>query len=411
MTARDEAGARAGTPPVELFTRPYLLAIVAVHAYFVSYYMSLVQIPKVLEHEPDWLVGLVVGMLGIAGMVTRPLVGVWVDAGNRQRWLRIGAAATVVAFAGYAFDLGPWWALPLRAVHGIAMGLFTTALLAIVTGLLPPDRRGFGVGVYQTSNTVAGLYSAALAVWLISTASFTAAFMIAAGAAGMALLFGALVGDPDPPETAPAAPRVPLRARRWISTTALLPAAVFLTVTTPFGAVTTFLPLFADERSLGNVGFFYTALALAQLTARSSSGWLSDRLGRTRVVVPALAVAVLGGILLASAHRQSMLLAAAALYGLGIAGTQTSIVALIVDRTPRGALGSAMATYTMAWDVGSVIGSVLLGVVAGATSYGTVFALCALFPVLGIALFLGRVRDRPRDTGARADESQLAAGG
>ncbi|MDA0366215.1 MAG: MFS transporter [Chloroflexi bacterium] len=408
MSARTFA--HANDPPTRLFTRPFWLAIFAVHAYFVSYYMSLVQIPKVLENEPDWLVGLVVGMLGIAGMLTRPLVGVWVDAGNRQRWLRIGAVATVIAFAGYALDLGPWWALPLRALHGIAMGLFTTALLAIVTGLLPADRRGLGVGVYQTSNTVAGLYGAALAIWLIADASFTVAFAIAAVAAALALLFGVLVGDPDPPEAGPAAPRVPMRARRWISTTALLPATVFLTVTAPFGAVTTFLPLFADERSLGNVGFFYTALALAQLTARSSSGWLSDRLGRPRVVVPALAIALIALVVLATAQRQSTLLVAAALYGLGIAGTQTSIVALIVDRTPRVALGSAMATYTMAWDVGTVIGAVALGAVAGATSYGTVFALCALFPALGIALFLLRVRDRALPVDARSDEPRLAAG-
>jgi MFS family permease len=334
-----------------------------------------------------------------------------VDAGNRQRWLRIGAVATVVAFAGYALELGPWWMLPLRAVHGIAMGLFTTALLAIVTGVLPPRQRGLGVGLYQTSNTIAGLYGAALAIWLMASASFTWAFAIAAGAAGLALLFGALVGDPDPPDASPATPRVPLRARRWISTTAVLPATVFLTVTAPFGAVTTFLPLFADERALGNVGFFYTALAMAQLTARSSSGWLSDRLGRSRVVVPALALAMLGLIALASARSQPVLLAAAALYGLGIAGTQTSIVALIVDRTPRVALGSAMATYTMAWDVGAVIGSVLLGVVAGATSYGTVFALCTLFPLLGIALVLARVRDRPPGPSARVDEPRLATSG
>jgi len=397
----------APSAPRRLVTPTYLLAIAAIHFYFVSYYMSLVEIPKDFAREPDWVIGLVVGALGIAGMISRPLVGVWVDAGHRQRWLRLGAIATIVAFGGYALDLGPWTALAFRALHGIAMGLFTTALLAIVAGLLPDDRRGFGVGIYQTSNTVAGLYSAALAVWLLSAGSFELAYGVSAAAGVAALLFGALVGDPDPPE-ASGAPRLPLRRRRWVSHTALLPAAVFLTVTTPFGAVTTFLPLFADERGLGNVGFFYTALALAQLSARSSSGWLSDRFGRGRVVAPALLLAAAGLLVLASAPAQPALLAAAALYGLGLAGTQTAIVALIVDRSSRDALGSSMATYTMAWDVGAAIGSVLLGAVAGATSYAGVFAACAVIPVGGVVLFLTAVRGTPR-LGAPRERTSAAA--
>jgi MFS family permease len=392
-----------------LFVPSYWMAIVAIHCYFISYQMSLVEIPKSLSGQPDWVVGLVVGTLGMAGMLSRPLVGVWVDAGNRQRWLRIGAVATVIAFAGYTLGLGPWLTLPFRALHGIAMGLFTTALLAIVTSMLPAQRRGFGVGVYQSSNTVAALYSAAGAVLLIEHVSFGAAFAVAGAAAALGLLFGMMVGDPQSAGAAVAAARVPLRERRWISRTALLPATVFFTITAPFGAVSAFLPLFADERALGNVGFFYTALAIAQLTARSSSGWLSDRIGRARIVPPSLAIGIVGLLALSAAHTEGTMLIAAALLGLGIAGTQTTIVALIVDRTPREALGSAMATYTMAWDVGGVVGSILLGFVAGATSYGAVFALCAVMPAAGIVLFLARLREpvapaavaAPVDAGAR----------
>jgi MFS family permease len=75
-----------------------------------------------------------------------------------------------------------------------------------------------------------------------------------------------------------------------------------------------------------------------------------------------------------------------------MAGTQTSLVALIVDRTPEAELGSAMATYSVAWDVGAVIGSVMLGFVAGVTGYGGVFAICAVFPLLGLLVFVTRVR-------------------
>ena len=69
-----------------------------------------------------------------------------------------------------------------------------------------------------------------------------------------------------------------------------------------------------------------------------------------------------------------------------------AIVALIVDRTPETGLGSAMATYSVAWDIGALIGSVLLGVVALTTGFGGVFAICAAFPLFGLALFGARLR-------------------
>ncbi len=368
--------------------RPYFFALFAVHCFFVSYSMSLVQVPKALTGEPEWVVGVVVGVFGIAGMLTRPLTGVWVDGGgNRQRWVRLGAIGVAVAFLGYTLPLGPWGMAVFRCVHGVAMGLFTTAMLAIVGGMLPPERRGFGLGIYQAANAAAALYGAAVAVLVIDRWGFTPGFLIAGGAATVALFSATMTGDPVPPPR-----RLSTARRAWISPSALLPAIVFAGVTTPWGTIIAFLPLMAAERGLGNVGVFYTAAGLAQLLARTTAGWLTDRFGQEAVIYPALAAAAAGLLLLATVQTPTLLIVAALLYGFGLAATQTSIAVIVVERTPAGSLGSGMATYTMAWDVGQVIGSILLGVLVDVTSYGFVFAVSALFPVAAVVLFVLRVR-------------------
>lgn len=385
------AGTTSPAEPPPLLSVAYAMAVVAVHFYFVSYTMSLVEIPRAMQDEPAWLVGIVVGSFGIAGMITRPLVGILVDGGNRQRWLRLGALGTVIAFAGYALELGPWPTMIFRAIHGVAMGAFTTALLSIVGSNLPPARRGLGIGLYYSSSSVSGLYGAAIAVWLFEGASLQAAFLVSGAAAAGALVFGALAGPGK--ANAPVAPSDGPRKRPPLfSPTGLLPAVVFLAMTTPWGAINAFLPLFAEEQSLGNPGLFYTFVAIAQLTARALAGAISDRFGRAAVVIPALMIGFGGLVILSTAQTPVMLLASALCVGLGLAGTQTAIVALIVDRTPPAALGSGMATFTMAWDVGQVIGSIGLGVVAGFTSYAFVFGLCAISPLMGLALFVLRVR-------------------
>lgn len=407
-----EATASAGAARLPLFTAGYAMAVLAVHFYFVSYSMSLLEIPRYLEDEPGWVIGVVVGAFGFSGMLTRPLIGIWVDRGNRQLWVRAGAVLTALSFAAYIIAPSPGPMLLIRLVHGAAMGLFTTALLAIVTSRLPTGRRGLGIGVYQTANTVAALYAALLAGWLISGASFTVAFLVSAAAAMLALLFGALAGDSpaaaSPARSDPALPPAPPR-REWISRSALFPAIVFLSVTTPWGALNAFLPVFAEANDLGNVGLFYSVVAAAQLGARSSAGAISDRFGRSAVVMPALVSAALGLLVLSAAETQAQLLVAAGLYGLGLAATQTAIVALIIDRTPIAQLGAGMATYTIAWDVGQVIGSILLGFVVALTSYGAVFALSAAMPLLGLLFFVTRVRGLPASL-EPAPREDIAAG-
>ena len=383
------AGPGAGILPPEtggLRSLSFGFTIFAVHFFFVAYAMSLVAVPQSLEGQPDWLVGLVVGALGIAGMATRPLAGVWIDGGNRQRWLRIGGAGTIVTFAGFALSLNPWVMLLFRMLQGISMGLFTTSLLAMVSGIIPANRRGLGVGLYQSSNAISQMYASALAVGLAAAFSFAFVFLLGSGFAALALVSGGLVRDPEAGRPRVAPP--PWREREWISRSALAPALVFLTMTTTMGAVQAFLPAFALERDLGNVGLFYTVFAAPLLLSRLLSGALSDRVGRGRLVVPALAVGVLSLALLAATRSQPMLLAVAVVYGLGFGAVQVTIFALIVDRTPPDRRGAGMATYTMAWDVGAVLGGVLLGVVIDATSYAFGFIVCALLPLLGIAIYL-----------------------
>jgi predicted MFS family arabinose efflux permease len=79
---------------------------------------------------------------------------------------------------------------------------------------------------------------------------------------------------------------------------------------------------------------------------------------------------------------------------------QVSVMSLIVDRTAPGRRGAAMATYTIAWDVGAVVGGGLLGFVVDATSYSSGFMLVAVLPLLGMVVYVTRVARGERDTPA-----------
>ena len=385
----------AQTKP-SLLTRSYILAVIASHLYFFTYHASIVEVPRALTHQPPWIIGIVVGAMGVAGMIFRPLVGVWLDGGNRVRMAKLGAIGTTVAFIGYALDLGPWPMLVFRLLHGLTMAMFTTALLSVVGASVPPERRGAGIGLYQTAGAVGQLYAAPLAIAIAIVVGMNITFLLTAGVVFISLVAASMVRDTHAPAvvTTP----VPWRQRAWVSKTAFLPALVFLSVTAPWGAVTTFLIEFADERALTNVGLFYTMVAATQVLSRASVGWLADRLPPAMTVIPALLAATVALLLLSITHTETMLLIAGLLYGLGLASTQTSIVALVVGRTAPAGLGSAMATYSVAWDVGLVLGGTVFGFVVNATSPATTFAIMSVLPIAGAALFLLRVAREPART-------------
>jgi MFS family permease len=171
-------------------------------------------------------------------------------------------------------------------------------------------------------------------------------------------------------------------------------------MTTTVGAINAFMPLFAEERTLGNAGLYYTVWGTALLGARFLAGAVGDRYGRTVVVIPSLAAQALSLLLLANSETQLVMLISAAIGGMALGGVQVSVMSLIVDRTAPARRGAAMATYTIAWDVGAVVGGGLLGFVVDATSYSSGFTLVALLPLLGMVIYVTRVARVDRDTPA-----------
>ena len=73
-----------------------------------------------------------------------------------------------------------------------------------------------------------------------------------------------------------------------------------------------------------------------------------------------------------------------------------TLVALIVDRTAEAERGLAIGTLSASFDVGIVLGSLLIGFTVERTSYAGGFALAGVLALLGLATFLMTERARLR---------------
>jgi MFS family permease len=332
----------------------------------------------------EWQVGLVVGGFGLVPIFLRPFVGRWSDQGHRLRLMR---GATVV-FAGslalMVLSADVWSLFGLRVVQGIGMAMWPTAAGSLVAEVTPRARRGEGLGFYGMAPAGAQIGFPAIGVWVSDTWGFDAVFIVAAITAASTMLFAAKIHEP------PGQGR-PRRAARLIPRGALFPMAIFLTFTIAWSAAATFLPLLGKERDLGNTGLFFLVMGVASVVGRPLAGVISDRVGRVPVILPGLLAGALSMWLLTQAQSPTAMLLAGGAGGIGLGAIQTGLLALSIDRVPRGQFGGATAIFQLAWDIGGLVAGVGLGVIATVVDVETVFWVAAGLLVVGLgALLWGR---------------------
>ena len=135
------------------------------------------------------------------------------------------------------------------------------------------------------------------------------------------------------------------------------------------------------------MGLFFSAYSFAAIGVRVGLGWLPDRAGPKRVLLPSFVVLAVGLALIPTVSSDAGLAAAGVLCGLGHGMANPILNGLVVTRARPAELGAAMALYTGVFDAGALIGGPLLGGVARGLGYTPMFAVSAALVVCGLLVF------------------------
>ena len=274
----------------------------------------------------------------------------------------------------------------LRILHGVVHGAYLAASFAYVADLAPYDRRGEAMGIFGVSNVLSMALAPALGIWLfhITEGGFFLPFTASVVSASLAFLAIAMIGEmkPDLGKTENRRLVTIIRQRvLWVSSLSLFTGA------TVYGALVTFLPVYAPERGLSSFGIFFTVYAASTILSRIVTGRLSDRVGRSKVVIPFMGLLALAVFLLPFLHSIPMLVLIGACFGMSFGTYMPTLNALIVDETPPRDRGPAIAFFTAFMDVGISTGSILLGIAAEFWGYAVMFTIGGFIVVGGLLLF------------------------
>jgi MFS family permease len=312
--------------------------------------------------------------MGVA-VILRPFTGWLVDAYGRK--LILVVSAVLFALAGLGLPLWPA-ILPLiffRLLQGIAWSAVVTASTTLQADVIPPARRGEGIGYVSSVRNLSTAMAPAAALFIAGKLDIVYAlwFVIAIGVVGAGVVFFVR-------ETYVRPLSLPIfRWRRLIEKPALAPAFVSAAMMFVFGGIVTFVPLDAQRRTIGDPALFFLEFSLMLMVIRPLAGRWSDTIAnRGIIIIPGLLCIVGAVAVLVMVESAWTLTLVAILWALGFGCVQPLVRSLVLERSPPERWGAANATMLTCMDVGLALGPPILGYVASTWSYPVMYAVSAL---------------------------------
>jgi MFS family permease len=391
-----------------LVTKPFVAVTAATGAFFVYVGMLIPLLPRFIEDElgaGELGVGLSIAAFAAAAIAARPLIARLIDARGRRQVITAGALLAGVAGAAMATVDALVPLLLLRAVAGVGEAALFVGAATLISDLAPPLRRAEAASYFSVA-VFGGLgIGPILGETFLGDDRYSLAFIVAAGFTVLAALLSLAAPNRVLPVRDGVADSAAPPARvRFLHPAAVGPGVVLATGIAAFTSFSAFLPEHARSVGMGGSAGLFAAYSVVCLVLRIVGARLPERLGPRLSVTIAFATNAVAFAGLALFAQPWALWLAAVVVGVGMAFQYPSLMALVVNRADERERAAALSSFTMFFEVGTVSGGLLLGVVAESLSKQAAFGASVVVLLFGLWLLRNRVLS------ARATERVVTTG-
>lgn len=371
----------------KIWTRDFVLICFANFFVFLGFQMTLPTIPLFVKElgGSDQIVGIIVGVFTFSALIFRPYAGHSLESKGRQFVYMFGLSVFIFSVGSFAFVTSIGFLLIMRVVQGIGFGFSSTATGTIATDIIPPARRGEGMGYFGLSGNLALALGPGLALTLVGVISFTKLFLLSAAFGLIALLLSTKIEYKAVEQSPHKSTTVKFDI---FEKTAIQPSLLLFFITFTFGGIASFLPLHAAEKGIAGIELYFFIYAIFLMISRMFAGKIYDRKGHTYVFPPGVILIFIAMLLLSWLPSFWILLFAAALYGLGFGSVQPALQAWAVDKASINRKGMANATFFSFFDLGVGVGAIVFGWIANQFSYGAIYIIAAGSVMVSLLLYV-----------------------
>lgn len=364
-----------------IWTKSFINISVSTFFVFTVFYALLTYVPLYVVEDLNGTVtegGLATSVFLVSAIIMRLGAGMILDKfGNREvlvfSVLMFAVSTILYIFVGTLAAL-----LLLRFFHGIWFSLLTTVAGAIAADIIPPERRGEGMGYYAIAMNLAVVAGPFIALTMQPLASPKTIYTVF----GVIMIIGFICAlmvrvEKIPKETL--APRK-LSIHNFLELKSMPIASVGFLISFAYASIITFISVYAASLGLlQTASFFFVVYAVAMLMVRPFTGRIFDGKGPDYVIIPSIVIFAIGLFTLSLTETSWMLLLSGALIGLGYGTLLPCFQTLAIQAADKHRSGYATGTFFAFYDSGIAVGALALGVMAGTLGYSKLYLVLAVF--------------------------------
>jgi len=218
------------------------------------------------------IVGVVSSLFALTALIFKIVSGPAIDAFNRKYILMAAIAVIAFSFLGFSLSNNVEMLFAFRLIQGCGQAFTATCCLALAADSLPADKFGIGIGTFTLAQAACQAIGPSLGLALADHVGYRVAFAVAAGCTLCAVLAAACIKTPVRQRK-----KFRISADSILAREALFPAVLLFLLQMTFCNINSFLVIFAEQRGVSNIGFFFTvyAVSMQNIIAIVETSWQS----------------------------------------------------------------------------------------------------------------------------------------
>ena len=344
-----------------LWTRDFIFICLANACMTVAFYANMPVLPLFLKDRigaEGLLMGLVVAAYTASAILTRPWAGFWLDRVGRKVIYLPSYLLFGLLFFLYPLADNTAFIAALRLAHGVLWGLMLGASNTLAVDLIPPGRRGEGIGLFGLTMILGMALGPAIGLPMVRQFGYNGLFI----GGGLLISAGFILALKV---RAPAVPlaKTPFVLKNLLEKTSLPVALITVLLCIPYGVLMNYTALYAQNEIKAPSGTFFLYLALGMGISRAISGRTFDRAGPGVAMFRAFVFLTAAMGLHAFTRLPGAFYLSALLFGLGYGVFSPVCQAMVNALAAPERRGAANATYMTSFDLGICIGVIGIGYV------------------------------------------------
>jgi len=330
-------------------------------------------------------IGLILAFYTIAALVIRLFAGWALDTYGRRLIYLTAYILFSFLFIGYPMAFTILQFLFIRFLHGLTWGTLTTSGSTISVDLIPPKRRGEGIGIFGLSMTIGMALGPMIAIMITGESNYTALFISAIGITALGLLLALAIRFPE--FKSHNSTRA-LNLKGLIEKSAIPISLNMLLIMFTYGGLLSFIALYGKEIGVNSSGPFFLILSMGIGLSRVGSGRIFDKSGPAKISLLGMILLIIGFPMLALLNNSLGFHLSAVVLGLGFGIIMPTYQAMINNLVAPNRRGAANSTFFTAFDLGIGFGMIGTGLLSQWFGFSITFLISSFIVFLALLFFL-----------------------